>query len=139
MSTVAERTEEIQRIPSQTFQQSLNESLEAELRSSVVKTVKAVLESALVEELKQELEGFGELRPRRSGYYRRVVDTQYGRIDELLVPKLRARNRERAWQILERYKRGVQGFLDWVCYLYVLGLSRRDLQVLLSWQLGQVL
>ncbi|MGJ3245424.1 MAG: transposase, partial [Elainellaceae cyanobacterium] len=37
------------------------------------------------------------------------------------------------------YQRGVQGFLDWVCYLYVLGLSIRDLQVLLYWQLGHVL
>lgn len=139
MPTVAERTEEIQRIQSRTFQQSLNERVEAELRSSVVKTVKAVLESALVEELKEALQGFGECRPRRSGYYRRVVDTQYGRIDELQVPKLRERNRERQWHILERYQRGLQGFLDWVCYRYVLGLSIRDLQVLLYWQLGQVL
>jgi len=139
MPTVAERADEIQRIQRQSFQQSLPEALEADLRQSVVKTVKTVLESALVEELKLTLETFGEDRPRRSGYYRRVVDTQYGRIDELQVPKLRARNRERDWQILERYQRGLQGFLDWVCYLYVLGLSLRDLQVLLYWQLGQVL
>jgi transposase-like protein len=117
MPTVAERADEIQRIQRQTFQQSLHAALEADLRQSVVKTVKTVLESALVEELKLTLETFGEDRPRRSGYYSRVVDTQYGRIDELQVPKLRARNRERDWQILERYQRGIQGFLDWVCYL----------------------
>ncbi|MEM8643166.1 MAG: transposase [Cyanobacteria bacterium P01_G01_bin.54] len=139
MPTIAERTDEIQRIQRKTFQQSLNETLAAELRSNVVKTVKTVLESALVEELKLQLEDFGEARPRRSGYYPRVVDTQYGRINQLRVPKLRERNRERDWQILERYQRGIQGFLDWVCYLYVLGLSIRDLQVLLYWQLGEVL
>lgn len=139
MPTIAERADEIQSVQRRTFQQSLNEQLEADLRRDVVKTVKAVLESALVEELTLELEGFGESRPRRSGYYSRVVDTQYGRIDKLRVPKLRARNREREWQILARYQRGIQGFLDWVCYLYVLGLSLRDLQVLLYWQLGQVL
>jgi transposase-like protein len=98
-----------------------------------------VLESALAEEVKLALADFGETRPRCSGYYSRVVDTQYGRIEALRVPKLRARNREREWQILDRYQRGLQGFLDWVCYLYVLGLSLRDLQVLLYWQLGQVL
>ncbi|MDJ0707644.1 MAG: transposase, partial [Leptolyngbyaceae cyanobacterium MO_188.B28] len=139
MPTVAEREAQIQRIQSQTFQQSLNEALETELRRSVVATVKSVLESALVEELKLDIGRFGETSPRRSGYYSRVVDTQYGRINELSVPKLRARNRERDWQILERYQRGVQGFLDWVCCLYVLGLSIRDLQVLLYWQLGRVL
>lgn len=139
MPTIAERTTEIERIQRQTFQQSLHETLETELRRSVVKTVQTVLESALVEEVKQDLANFDGNRPRRSGYYPRVVDTQYGRIDQLLVPKLRHRNREREWHILERYQRGVQGFLDWLCYLYVLGLSIRDLQVLLYWQLGQVL
>lgn len=139
MTTIAERTKEIHRVQSQTFQQSLSETLEAKLRSDVVKTVKAVLESALLEELNLELEGFDGVKPRRSGYYSRVVDTQYGRIDKLQVPKLRARNGERRWQILKRYQKGVRGFLDWVCYLYVLGLSIRDLQVLLYWQLGQVL
>lgn len=139
MPTVADREAQIERIRSQTFQQSLSETLETELRSSVVKTVKTVLESALVEELRLELDGFGADKPRRSGYYSRVVDTQYGRIDELLVPKLRARNRDRVWRILERYQRGVRGLLDWVCCLYVLGLSLRDLQVLLYWQLGAVL
>jgi transposase-like protein len=67
----------------------------ADLRQSVAKTVKTVLESALMEKLKLTLKTFREDRPRRSGYYSRVVDTQYGRIDELQVPKLRARNRER--------------------------------------------
>ncbi|NEQ47477.1 MAG: hypothetical protein F6K00_29620 [Leptolyngbya sp. SIOISBB] len=139
MPTIAERTEEIRRVQNQTFQQSLNEALAAELRRNVVQTVQTVLETALVEELKQDLSAFETAPPRRSGYYGRVVDTQYGRIEALRVPKLRERNRERQWHILSRYQRGLQGYLDWVCYLYVLGLSLRDLQVLLYWQLGQVL
>jgi putative transposase len=139
MTTIVERELEIERVQRQTFQQSLNETLEANLRHEVVKTVKGVLEEALVEEVRQELCALEGEKPRRSGYYKRIVDTQYGRIEGLEVPKLRARNKERCWQILERYQRGVQGFLDWVCYLYVLGLSLRDLQVLLYWQLGQVI
>ncbi|MEO1400155.1 MAG: transposase [Cyanobacteria bacterium J06635_1] len=135
----AEREIQIQRVQTQTFQQRLNQQLETDLRDSVVKTVERVLEAALVEEVKADLAQFEGSQPRRSGYYSRRVDTQYGRIDQLLVPKLRGRNRERTWQILERYQRGIRGFLDWVCYLYVLGLSLRDLQVLLYWQLGQVL
>jgi transposase-like protein len=116
MPTIGERATEIQRIQRQTFQQTLHETLEAALRSRVVKTVQTVLESALVEEVKLEVEGFEGSKPRRSGYYIRVVDTQYGRIDHLRLPKLRQRNRERHWQVLERYQRGVQGFLDWICY-----------------------
>lgn len=139
MPTIAERTIEIERVREQTFVQSLQETLEAELRNRVVQTVQGVLEAALVEEVTQELEHFEGERPRRSGYYTRTVDTQYGRIEHLSVPKLRQRNGERRWHILERYQRSIQGMLDWVCYLYVLGLSIRDLQVLLYWQLGEVL
>ncbi len=81
----------------------------------------------------------GQEKPHRSGYYRRGLNTQYGRIQDLAVPKLRQRNREREWQILQRYERSLGNLLDWMCCLYVMGLSSRDLQEALYFILGKVL
>ena len=106
----------------------------------MVSTVKTVLESALNEEVKAFLNPLtGQARPHRSGYYRRGLNTQYGRIQDLAVPKLRQRNREREWQILQRYERSLGNLLDWMCCLYVMGLSLRDLQEALYFILGKVL
>jgi len=55
------------------------------------------------------------------------------------VPKLRSGNRQREWQILSRYQRCLSDLLDYAGYLYVLGLSIRDLQVGLYFLLGNVL
>jgi len=93
----------------------------------VVDTVKTVLESALKEEVKEFLKT-REKKPYPSGYYYRGVNTQYGQISDLAVPKLREGNKEREWQILERYQRSLGNLLDWMCVLYVMGLSLRDLQ-----------
>ena len=141
MSSIASRKQEIERVQAHTFGQTLPALLEEQLRKNVVHTVQATIEAALVEELNEALQDppLNVSPPRRSGYYGRTVDTQYGRIERLRVPKLRSSNREREWQILARYQRGLRGWLDWVCYLYVLGLSLRDLQVLLYWQLNHVL
>jgi hypothetical protein len=57
----------------------------------------------------------------------------------LQVPKLRERNPERSWQILARYQRSLGNFLDWLCCLYVMGLSLRDLQEALYFLVGRVL
>jgi putative transposase len=63
----------------------------------------------------------------------------YGTIEQLQVPKLRERNSERQWQILERYQRSLGNLLDWMCCLYVMGLSLRDLQEALYFVVGRVL
>ena len=55
------------------------------------------------------------------------------------MPKLRQRNREREWQILHKYERSLGNLLDWMCCLYVMGLSLRDLQEALYFVLGKVL
>ena len=110
------------------------------MTTEVVSTVKTVLESALKEELKAFLKPLTrEERPHRSGYYRRGLNTQYGRIQDLAVPKLRQRNREREWQILQKYERSLGNLLDWMCCLYVMGRSLRDLQEALYFILGKVL
>lgn len=136
--TIAEREEQIIRIKEASFQSELDEQLEAHLREQVVEVVQATIEAALVEEVQVELERMAP-RPRRSGYFERTLDTQYGRIEQLLVPKLRFNNKERNWTILERYQRSLGRLLDFAGYLYIMGLSIRDLQEALYFLLGAVL
>ncbi len=129
----------ILRVQAASFQSELDVALREALHTAVVTTVRSVLEAALVEEVAADLAQWAGPRPRRSGYYPRITDTQYGRIPDLRVPKLRWGNAQREWQILMRYEKGLRGWLDQVGYLYVLGLSLRDLQAALYAQLGTVL
>lgn len=101
---------------------------EPTLRTDVLCAVKVTLESALQEEVKVELSRMEGEKPRCSGYFERGLDTQYGHVSNLRVPKLRGRSGERDWQILlSRYPRGLGNLLNWLCCLYVMGLSLRDL------------
>ena len=136
--SIAEREKQILRVSQQGFHRKLDEALTSKLKIEVVDTVKTVLESALKEEVTEFLK-VKEKKPYRSGYYSRGVNTQYGQISDLAVPKLRERNKEREWQILERYQRSLGNLLDWMCVLYVMGLSLRDLQEALYSILGKVL
>jgi putative transposase len=124
--TIAQREQQIHRVKEQSFQPELDEALEQALRSAVIAAVRMTLETALQEEVKAELAQMSGERPRRSGYFRRGLDTQYGHLKNLRIPKLRGRNKEREWQILQRYQRGLGNLLNWLCCLYVMGLSLRD-------------
>ena len=137
--TIIEREEQILRVRKQGIHGELDEALATQLRTEVVSTVKAVLENALQEEVTAFLQGIEGQKPYRSGCYRRGLATQYGQISDLSVPKLRERNGERNWEILERYQRSLGSLLDWMCCLYVMGLSLRDLQEALYAVLGRVL
>jgi putative transposase len=138
--SIAEREQQILRVKKQGFHRELDEGLAHKLTTEVVDTVKTVLESALDEEVKAFLKPLtGKEKPHRSGYYHRGLNTQYGQVQDLAVPKLRQRNREREWQILQRYERSLGNLLDWMCCLYVMGLSLRDLQEALYFILGKVL
>lgn len=137
--TIAEREAQIHRVKATSFQPELDEALEKTLRVAVIDAVKITLEAALNEEVKAELAKMGSERPRRSGYFQRGLDTQYGHLSDLRVPKLRERNGERQWQILQRYQRGLGNLLNWLCCLYVMGLSLRDLQEALYFLVGHVI
>ncbi len=132
------REQQILRVQAASFHPQMNEALEKQLRADVVTTVQRTLEAALVEEVIAERTKM-LVPPRRSGYYQRVLDTQYGRIPHLHVPKLRAGDKDREWQILTRYERNMGGLLTYAGYLYVMGLSLRDLQTALYFLLGTVL
>jgi transposase-like protein len=136
--TIAEREEQILRIKTASFQSEVNEQLETHLRQRVIETVQSTIEAALVEEAKADRAGMTP-QPRRSGYYPRQLNTRYGQIERLSVPKLRHSNKERSWVILERHQSSLGQLLDLAGYLYVMGLSLRDLQEALYFLLGRVL
>jgi putative transposase len=145
---IAEVEVQIKRIGQRTFQKELGDALELRLREIALTGVKATLEQALQEELTAEL-GFEPYtrvstgrKPspqQRSGFFSRQTDTTYGHLPDLRVPKLRAGNKERHWQILVRYQSPLQSLLDKALYCYTLGLSLRDLQEMLYLFLGHVL
>ena len=136
--TIAKREQQINRIKSASFQAELNEQLKEHLQEEVVSVVQTTIEAALVEELSTQLAEMS-VKPRRSGYYQRQLNTQYGQIEKLSVPKLRYGNKERKWRILDRYQRSLKGLMEFASYLYIMGLSLRDLQEALYFLLGTVL
>src|SRR5947209_1591233 len=102
MTTIAECEAQIHRIWRGSFQYELDEALEVRLRESALVGIKATLEAALVEELEAELgtpryshspDGPKPPQRQRSGFFQRRVDTAYGSIADVHVPKLRAGNR----------------------------------------------
>jgi transposase-like protein len=91
-----------------------------EMHQAVTTTVKSVLEHSLEEELTEYL-GLSRYehlpwgrRPEltRSGTYGRELLTQYGRIADLRIPKLRRGNRALHWQTITRYERCWGPLLD---------------------------
>ena len=136
---ITEREQQILRVKGSSFQPELDEALEQSLRKAVLDAVKTTLEAALEQEVTAALATMGNDRPRRSGYFQRGLHTQYGHVSDLRVPKLRQRNKEREWQILQRYQRGLGNLINWLCCLYVMGLSLRDLQEALYFLIGHVL
>jgi putative transposase len=126
----------------------LKESLQERIRQAALVGVKTCLEAALCQELNEHLgfapyerhgEGTKPAEQQRSGYYKRKVETGHGEIADLCVPKLRRGNKARIWQVLTRYQRCLQRVLDGLLYLYVMGLSLRDLQEALCVMYGSML
>lgn len=148
MATIVQVGNQIGRIWRSTFQYELEEALETRLREQALVGVRAVLEAALQEELDAHL-GFRryerptkERKPpeqHRSGFFPRPVETSYGHLPDVRVPKLRRGNKTRLWAVLARYQSAMRIVLDKALYLYCLGLSLRDLQEALFLFLGHVL
>ncbi len=136
---IVTRKAQILRVQAQNPYPELKEALQEKLDTEVLGVTQSVLEAALCEEVQAHLNQVPGERPRRSGYFKRVLDSEHGRIAALSVPKLRHSNGQRDWQILQRYQRGLGSLLNFCLCLYVMGLSLRDLQEALYPLLGTVL
>lgn len=118
-----------------------------QVQNTVIATVQHVIEEALAEELYAYLglaryEHLPWGRPpesTRSGSYQRELITQYGRIADLHVPKLRRGNGALTWQSITRYEHCWGPVLDQHVMGYCLGHSLRDLQEAMALTLGEVL
>jgi transposase-like protein len=143
MPTIAQLKQQVDRIWVASFQTDLADTLAAHLRRYALAGVKAALETALGEELEVHRQPYRQqhlpTHLQRSGTYTRRVLTTHGFIPDLHLPKLRAGNRERIWQVLRRYQLSMPLLLDQALYLYTLGLSIRDLQEALYVLFGHVL
>src|SRR5712691_2469459 len=118
-----------------------------QVNDAVVATTQHVIEQALEAELTayvgaeryEHLPWGREAEQTRSGCYHRELITQYGRIPDLRVPKLRKGNAALEWQTIRRYEHCWGPFLDQQVMNYCLGLSLRDLQESMHATLGEVL
>jgi len=139
-------TARFERIRAECFQYPVGQALMEQANTQVKQVITSVIEEAIVQELNEHLgferyERTGEAKPahqHRSGTWSRSVRTLWGET-EVRVPKLRQGNKERNWQILERYERNFGPWLDLQLHLYRLGLSQYDLQEILHLGFGQVL
>jgi putative transposase len=143
MPTIAQMKQQVDRIWYASFQTDLADTLASHLRQHALIGVKAALETALSEELEAHRQPYRQ-QPlptplQRSGSYSRRVLTSHGFIPDLHIPKLRAGNGERPWQVLKRYQLAMPLVLDQALYVYTLGLSIRDLQEALYVLFGHVL
>jgi transposase-like protein len=139
-------TAKFERVRAECFQhpvgQALMEQGDAEVQQVIVRTIG----EALIHELNEHLgferyERTGPAKPahqHRSGTWSRSLRTLWGET-ETRVPKLRKGNKERSWQVLERYERNFGPWFDLQLHLYRLGLSQRDLQEILHLGFDQVL
>ncbi len=148
MATTTQLEEQITRTWQTHFGYELSQTLETHLRAGALLGIGAALQSALKEELNVHLgfdpytrtsTGKKDESQRRSGYFHRRVITSLGAIDRLPVPKLRTGNKKGTWNILVRYQQATQALLDKALYMYLLGLSIRDLQEALYLLTGDVL
>ncbi|MED3907463.1 transposase, partial [Geobacillus thermodenitrificans] len=93
-----------------------------QLESVIRQFVKEKLELIMREEIKNFLEIEQAGTPNmRNGYYQRNLDTQYGRIEGLLVP--RDRNGEFQTQLFAPYQRRIGWLEEAIIRIYQSGMS----------------
>jgi len=97
-----------------------------QLESVIRQFVKEKLELIMREEMKNFLEIEQAGTPNmRNGYYQRNLDTQYGRIEGLLVP--RDRNGEFQTQLFAPYQRHTGWLEEAIIRMYQSGMSTREI------------
>ena len=133
MTKIAKRIEQTEAVLKSGFGIDLHTELEVQLRKATVPVIQTSIERFLQEELSthivsQKALGISISDLYRSGSFKRELTTAYGHIDNLSVPKLRKGNKERDWQVLKRYNSLMPLLIGKLMYVYVLGLSLRDLQ-----------
>ena len=139
-------TARIENIRAACFHNSVSHELMKQLEDGSKDMIVRVINESLIKELDEHLgfgryERTGEAKPssqHRSGFFPRSLRTVWGSTG-IRVPKLRCGNKDRDWEVLERYERSFGPWLDLQLHMYRLGCSQRDLQEILHLGFGQVL
>jgi putative transposase len=115
---------------------TIHESMLSDLLENLVTGfVKEKLEWIMKEEIRNfiHVEQANE-RNSRNGYYERTLDTRYGKIDDLQVP--RDRNGEFQTQVFEPYQRRDGWLEEAVIHMYKGGMSTRDVAKFIEGMFG---
>ncbi|SIS82773.1 putative transposase [Salimicrobium salexigens] len=109
-------------------------NLENQLDDMVRSFVQEKLETIMKEEMNQFFEENPELKNYKNGSYGRQLDTKYGRIEDLQVP----RDRENAFQteVFQPYQRYEQWLGETIITMYQKGMSTREIGNFLERILG---
>ncbi|CDQ19649.1 IS256 family transposase [Halobacillus karajensis] len=109
-------------------------NLENQLDEMVRSFVQEKLETIMKEEMNQYFEEHPELKNYKNGSYKRHLDTKYGRIENLQVP----RDRENAFQteVFQPYQRYEQWLGETIITMYQKGMSTREIGRFLERILG---
>lgn len=95
------------------------------LENVVTQLVKEKLELLMREEIKNFIQvEQADRRNSRNGYYERTMDTRYGKIEDLQVP--RDRNGEFQTQLFEPYQRRENWLEEAIIHMYKGGMSTRE-------------
>ena len=115
---------------------SVHEQSIAELMESLVKNfVKEKLELIMREEIENVLNvEYEGRRPSRNGYYDRSLETRYGKIEDLQVP--RDRKDVFQTQLFEPYQRREGWLEEAVIHMYKGGMSTRDVAKFIEGMFG---
>jgi putative transposase len=133
MAKIVDRIQQTEIVLNSIFDMDIHNRIEEELQKATLPIVKCCIEGFLKKELSEHInnskaKGLSTNELYRSGFFKRNLTTLYGQIEDLCVPKLRKGNKNREWNVLSRYKCLMPVLLSKLMYLYVLGLSIRDLQ-----------
>jgi transposase-like protein len=133
MTKIVERIQETEIVLNSIFGVDLHNQIETCLQKATIPVIKDCVENLIKEELQEHIKeskakGVATEDLYRSGTFKRGLTTLYGYIKDLFVPKLRKGNMERKWNVLNRYKCLMPSLISKLMYMYVLGLSIRDLQ-----------
>ena len=109
-------------------------NLENQLDELVRSFVQEKLETIMKEEMNQFFEENPELKNYKNGSYGRQLDTKYGRIEDLQVP----RDRENAFQteVFQPYQRYERWLGETIITMYQKGMSTREIGNFLERILG---
>lgn len=112
-----------------------NSDFANQLENMIREFVKEKLELIMKEEIKNFLEvKQKEVHNSRNGYYTRSLDTKYGKIDQLYVP--RDRNRDFQIQLFEPYQRRDGWLEEAIIKMYQSGMSTREIGKIIERILG---